>query len=263
MWQREGLGRKYAEIAENLGVDAATVSRILSLFRHTGCVHKKDYPSDRAFRKLTSPMEYIIVHLVLMRPGIILREIQAELLEETGADISLSTICRFLHRNGFTRQKLRIAARQRDDLLRAQFASDVSMYKPEMLIFIDETGSDRRNCIRKHGYSLRGKPLVTHRLLVRGKRISAIAMMSVNGMLDCKTVENTVNGDVFYEFVQATLLPHLMPFDGKNPHSVVILDNCSIHHVEGIVEMIHEVGALVHFLPPYSPDYNPIEEAFS
>ncbi len=45
-------------------------------------------------------------------------------------------------------------------------------------------------------------------------------------------------------------------------HTVVVLDNCFVHHVEGIVEMIHEVGSLVHFLPPYSPDYNPIE-AFS
>ena len=41
------------------------------------------------------------------------------------------------------------------------------------------------------------------------------------------------------------------------------MDNCSIHHMNEIVEMIHEVRALVHFLPPYSPDYNPIEEAFS
>ena len=54
-----------------------------------------------------------------------------------------------------------------------------------------------------------------------------------------------------------------MPFDGHNPHSVVILDNCSIHHIPEIVHMIQEVGALVHFLPPYSPDLNPIEEAFS
>lgn len=54
-----------------------------------------------------------------------------------------------------------------------------------------------------------------------------------------------------------------MPFDGRNPHSVVILDNCSIHHMEETVRMIQEVGAIVHFLPPYSPGFNPIEEAFS
>ncbi len=146
-----------------------------SLFRHTRSVHKKSYLS---FRKLSLALECVIVHIVLMRPGIFLREIQGELLKETGAEVSLSTVCRFLHRNGFSRQRLRIVASQRDDFLRAQFVSDVSIYEPEMLIFLDETGSDKRDCIRKYGYSLRGKPLVSHRLLIRGQRISAIAFMS-------------------------------------------------------------------------------------
>lgn len=56
---------------------------------------------------------------------------------------------------------------------------------------------------------------------------------------------------------------HLLAFNGQNPHSVVVLDNCAIHHVEQTIRMIQEVGALVHFLPPYSPDLNPMEEAFS
>ena len=134
----------------------------------------------------------------------------------------------------------------------------MSIYDPAMLIFIDETGSDRRASIRRYGYSLRGKPLVCEKLLVRGKRVSAIACMSMNGMLDCKTIVGKVNGKVFYDFVQTSLLPHLMPFNGTNPHSVVVMDNCSIHHIHEIVAMRHEVGALVLFLPPYSPDYNPI-----
>ena len=55
-----------------------------------------------------------------------------------------------------------------------------------------------------------------------------------------------------------------MNFNGSNPHSILVMDNCSIHHVAPVVQMVHEVGALVHFLPPYSPDFNPIEEeAFS
>ena len=87
--------------------------------------------------------------------------------------------------------------------------------------------------------------------------------MSMNGMLDCKTVKHSVNGETFYDFIQTALLPHLRTFNGTNPHSVVKMDNCSIHHVDAVIHMIHEVGALVHFLPPYSPDYNPIEEAFS
>ena len=54
-----------------------------------------------------------------------------------------------------------------------------------------------------------------------------------------------------------------LTFNGTNPHSVILLNNCSIHHCDEVVASLRDVGTLVHFLPPYSPDYNPIEEAFS
>ena len=54
-----------------------------------------------------------------------------------------------------------------------------------------------------------------------------------------------------------------MPFNGTNPHSVVILNNCSIHHVPEVAKSIQDVGALLLYLQPYSPDLNPIKELFS
>ena len=84
--------------------------------------------------------------------------------------------------------------------------------------------------------------------------------MSSAGLIDVKTFQGTANGEVFYQFVQTHLLPHLMPYNGINPHSVVVLHNRSIHNVAEVVASIHDVGALVLFLPPYSPDLNPIEE---
>ena len=261
VWQSQALGLKFSQIAANLGVDAVTVWRVVKLFTQTGDVKKKAYPCRPC--KITPAVQFSIAHTVLRRPGIYLRELQSEIAEEHGEELSLSAICRFLHKSGFTRQKLRMVATQRDSLLRSQFVLDISFYTPEMLIFIDEAGSDRRDCIRRYGYSLRGKPLVSQRLHFRGERIKCIAFMSMAGLLDCRAMACTVDGDKFYDFIQVSLLPHLMPFDGYNPHSIVIMDNCSIHHVPGVVEMIQEVGALVHFLPPYSPDYNPIEEAFS
>ena len=54
-----------------------------------------------------------------------------------------------------------------------------------------------------------------------------------------------------YQFMQTSLHLHFMTVNGVNPHSVLVMDNCSIHHVNTTV---YEVGALVHFLPPYSPD---------
>ncbi len=263
VWQRQVLGHRYETVATNLNVDKATVWRIVKLFNETGQVNKRAYPREQAFRKPTAPLELTILHLVLGQPGIYLREIQAELLEATGADVSATSICRFLSRTGFTRQRMKYAALQRDKQLRSQFVSDVSIYNPDMLIFLDESGSDKRDCLRKYGYSLRGKPPICHNLLSRGEHVSVIAFLSTEGVLDCQVVHGSVNGDVFYDLVEKVLLPHLMPFDGNNPNSVVILDNCSIHHVDDVVDMIHEVGALVHFLPPYSPDYNPIESMFS
>ena len=263
VWQRCVLGSENKVIAQNLNVDVATVWRVIKLFNETGTISKKAYPQEKSFRKLTPPLELMVLHLALNRPGIYLREIQSELLATTGAEVSQSAICRFFQKVGFTRQKMKLVALQRDKELRAQFVTDVSIYEPEMLIFVDESGSDRRDSLRKYGYSMRGKPIKSQKLLSRGEHISAIASMSSAGILDCKTVHGSVNTEVFCDFVEKHLLPHLLPFDGKNPHSVVILDNCIIHHADEVVRMIHEVGALVHFLPPYSPDYNPIEEAFS
>ena len=263
MWQKEALGLSTGQVAKNLGVDKSTVSRVCLRFFTTGSLSKKPYPKDKAYRKLTTPAQLLILHLVLERPGVYLSELQRELSSVLLLDVDVSTICRFLHASGFTRQKLRYIALQRDEFLRQKFIVDMSVYEPEMLVFLDETGADRRNTLRKYGYSMRGKPPQKHTLLVRGERASAIANISMKGLLDIDVVKGTVDGDKFYDYTQKHLLPHLMPYNGVNPHSVVVLDNCSIHHTEGIASMIEEVGAIVHFLPPYSPDLNPIEETFS
>ena len=78
--------------------------------------------------------------------------------------------------------------------------------------------------------------------------------------------EGTVNGEKFADFVQNCLLPVLKPFNYLNSHSVVIMDNASIHHVQHVVDLIEsQDGAKAHvcFLPPYSPDLMPAEGAFS
>ena len=81
-----------------------------------------------------------------------------------------------------------------------------------MLVFVDETGADRQNRMRKYGLSVRGKPPVYNTLLFRGERISAIACLSVVCILDVRMVKGTSDGDEFYEFVNTSLIPHLLPF---------------------------------------------------
>ena len=73
---------------------------------------------------------------------------------------------------------------------------------------------------------------------------------------------NSVDGEMFCDFVRGTLIPNMLPFDGLNPTSIVVMDNCSIHHVTKVKSMLADAGILLIYLPPYSPDVNPIEEAF-
>ena len=70
VWQGQAIGLKTAKIAENLGVDRSTVSRTLKLFNTTGTVAKKEYPKDKAYRKLSDYAEFLILNIVLQKPGI-------------------------------------------------------------------------------------------------------------------------------------------------------------------------------------------------
>jgi len=81
--------------------------------------------------------------------------------------------------------------------------------------------------------------------------------------LACQFTDGTTNGDLFQDFVEKDLLTQLLPFNGSNSKSVVVMDNASVHHSQAILDLVSSVGAILIYLPPYSPDLNPIEEAFS
>ena len=198
VYQHAALGLTYTTVASNLNVDTSTVCRTLQLFRRTGQVTKKQYDGTNLIYKLTDEVQLILLEVVLAQPGMKLHELQAELKYLTGTEVATSTICQFLYKNGFSRQRMRLAASQRDADLRARFVSELSVYKADMFIFVDETGTGRRDSLRRHAYSLRGKPAMAQRLLVRGQRLSSIAIMSVAGVLDCQVVTESVDGDVYY-----------------------------------------------------------------
>ena len=92
------------------------------------------------------------------------------------------------------------------------------LFNPNMFIWIDETGSDRRKTVRTYyGYSLRGLPPHSCQLIVGGKRISAIPVMTTRGIEDVHTTTKNVNGEEFVDFLIKYVLPIILPFDGNNP----------------------------------------------
>ena len=188
---------------------------------------------------------------------------QEELYSHTMRWVDESTICRTLHHIGMSYGNIKHFCMSRSESKRVEFRVSMSCFDPEMIVWVDETRSEIRNSLRKYGYGIRGIPPRDYHIRFRGKRYSAIGILSTKGIEDVYITDTSVNGEVFLDFVRKCLLPVLMPFDGINQNSVVILDNTSIHHLDCVVETILSIGALVRFLPPYSPDYNPIEEVFT
>lgn len=262
VWLHVFLKKSIDEVATLLFISSRTVRRYIDKFMSTGDVIPQDHRNGPV-RLLSDFEELTLVNLVLTNPGIYLHELQHKLIMTTGTEVDCSTICRTFKRLGITRQKIRHVAMQRNEESRGEFMAEMMTYDPEMFLWIDETGCDRRKLIRDYGYGIRGIPPIDHTLMLSGKRYSIIAIMSTDRVEDIYIHKDSVNGDVFLDFVRKCLLPILMPFNGYNPNSIVIMDNASVHKSEEVLEMINSVGALLRFLPPYSPDLTPIEEMFA
>lgn len=100
---------------------------------------------------------------------------------------------------------------------RALFMARVLDFRSEMFEWVDETGSDARTNIPKFGYAMIGKTPVYHRFLARGKRVSAVAAICTEGLIDVELTTGSVDGDKFLDFVQGSLIPNMYPFNGTAP----------------------------------------------
>ena len=262
VWQRVAMELPFKTIACNLSVSVGTVHNICKRFEQTGCVDSRK-PDRVNTRVLSQHDELMIIGLLMDNPSLYLGEICCKIECITGIRVTPSTICRIIHRHGLTRKKIQQVALQQSAHHRGDFMAEMQFFNVDQIVWLDETGSDNRDHIRKMGYAMRGDRPVYHRILHRGKRISAIAAMCSDGVIALELQEGTYNGDKFIEFITGTLIPQMSQFDGSSSRSVLVMDNCAIHHVSTALKIMKDAGVLVIFLPPYSPDLNPAEELFS
>jgi transposase len=127
---------------------------------------------------------------------------------------------------------------------------------PAKIVFLDETWA-KTNMTRLRGRAPVGERLVEKVPHGHWKTTTLIAALDRGGVRCAATVDGAVNGDVFEAFVEQVLAPTLTPGD------VVVLDNLSSHKGRRARELVEAAGATLLFLPPYSPDLNPIELAFA
>lgn len=129
-------------------------------------------------------------------------------------------------------------------------------FKPDRLVFIDETWV-KTNMTRPRGRSFKGTRLVAHVPHGHWKTTTFLAGLRASGLVAPLVIDGAVNGDLFVAYVEQQLVPVLRPGD------IVVMDNLSSHKRVEVREAIECADAQLWYLPPYSPDLNPIELAFS
>lgn len=123
-------------------------------------------------------------------------------------------------------------------------------------VFIDESGVNT-NMSRRYARSLQGSRAHDAIPLNRGKTTTIVSSMRLDGTTVSMLIDGSMNGETFKDYVQNHLVPYLHKGD------VVVMDNLACHKVAGVREAIEAAEAHAVYLPPYSPDLNPIEEMWS
>ena len=124
------------------------------------------------------------------------------------------------------------------------------------LVFLDETAITT-TMVRTRGRCPRGDRLVDYAPHGHWKTLTFVAGLRHDEMVAPFVIEGAMNGEIFLAYVEQCLAPTLQSGD------IVIMDNVATHKVNGVAEAIEAVGATLLYLPQYSPDLNPIEQAFS
>ena len=119
-------------------------------------------------------------------------------------------------------------------------------------MFLDEMGI-QVGLMREMARSLQGTRAYDFDCLYRGKRVNLIGAMSLRGLLSVNPLAQSLTGELFKEFLRDELIPKLWT------GAVLVMDNLRAHQVPGVQEMLADAGVNVVYLPPYSPEFNPIE----
>ena len=147
---------------------------------------------------------------------------------------------------------------ERPDVAQARIAwqEDQPLLDPKRLVFIDETGTSTAMA-RLRGRAKRGRRVVGRVPWGHWKTMTFVAGLRHDAITAPFVIDKAMNRTIFLEYLRRCLVPTLSPGD------IVVMDNLPAHKGAAVRQIIEAAGAELRFLPPYSPDFNPIEQAFS
>jgi transposase len=243
--------------AARFEVSPSCVIKLLQRWRGKGTLEPDRIGGGRR-SKLADHAERVHT-LVAAAPDLTLAEVQSRLAAEE-IRVSRSAISRFLKACGLTRKhKTAHAAEQdRPDVAAARrvWREQQPALKAERLVFLDETWATTAMA-RRYGRARRGRRVVAAVPHGHWKTTTFLAALRHDGLTAPCVFDGAINGERFLAYVEQALAPTLRPGD------IVVMDNLAAHKVKGVREAIEATGAGLLYLPPYSPDLNPIEHVFA
>ena len=248
------LHKRYTlhEAADTFDVGTATVSRYLRRYRQSGDLTPRTSPGrPSALHEHQAWVEQSLISNDLTHDQ------RCDLfLERTGVRISRAT-CAAGYRDWDRREKKTIYASEQNPEARWRFLAWIRGIDPHRLVFVDESGFNVAMTL-PYAYAPRGQRAVGRVPKNRGENTSLVAAISLDeGVGDAMTLTGAVDGVAFLAYIEQVIAPKL------RPGQIVVMDQLGVHRKPEVREAIEARGCELVLLPGYSPDFNPIELAFS
>lgn len=247
-------GKSTKEVARKYRVSTAWVRRLKQRRRDTGSIEPKKQRHGPLPRRTEQSKP--IAEAVEKTPDATLGEIRSD----QKSSLSITTLWRIVRELGLTFKKKTLHASEQDrtdvKALRESWPEKIAGIAVENWVFLDETAATT-NMTRRYGRCRRGQRLKMKVPHGHWKTTTLVVGLRVSGLTAPTVIDGAMNGELFLAYVEQQLVPTLKAGD------VVVMDNLPSHKRAGVREAIETVGARLLYLPPYSPDLNPIELAFS
>ena len=255
----EESGRGYRVVAKELGISPRTLQDWLYRKRRGESLEPGKPPGRRA-----------VIHEAAQKRLLELIEEHDDWTQQRYADtlnaefpdikVSQPVVSLTLKRLGITLKKKEWRAcelrEERVRKLTVEFLIKRDEYHVQELVFVDESGINV-NMARKYGYSPRGQRLYGYKPGQFARNYTVIGALDIKGLSTVMMVNGGTTIEVFFEFARQMLIPTM------EPGQVVVMDNLAAHRNKRVIELFHDHGIHVLHTPPYSPEWNPIEWAWS
>lgn len=193
-------------------------------------------------------------------PDLYLDEMQWFLAEHFDLHVDISTIAKRLKKADWTNKAIKTRALEAVAIHRNHYKIMTSDYRADQFVFVDESGVDNRDIRRRRGWAPKGHTPWQQKLLRRGQRFNILPALTIDGIITSQIYVGSTESVGFDMWIEKKVLPLMNHFPG--PRSVLVMDNASFHHSKEIKDLVEGRGVVLQYLPPYSPDFNPIEAFF-